>query len=118
MKSTTHFPLLRSSPAVGTGSYGALPSLGAGEGSSYAPSSLSASTVSGEDDGKDSDGDDENGPRLRKRPKRGGLVGGLADRSKDGEVEGFTGADGTVGVESEDDGVEDEDEEDPVDNSP
>lgn len=72
MKST-HFPLLRSSPAVGTGSYGALPSPGAGDISSYAASSLSASTASEEVDGRGHDNDDTGElvpPRLRERGKR------------------------------------------------
>lgn len=134
MKST-HFPLLRSSPAVGTGSYGALPSLG--EGSSYAGSSLSASTLS-EDDRKaddDSDEDDNNDqnerngllavPRLRKQTQRKGKMrsgtSALEDvgmRSKDGEAASFEGVDGLgISVDS-DEGDEEADEDDPVDNSP
>lgn len=110
---------------MGTGSYGALPSLGTGEESTYTPSSLSASTAS-EDDRKESDPEDENGDlaplRLRKRAKRKGKsrsgIHALDDtaRSRVGGTEGLEDEDGAASVENSEE--EDEDEEDPVDNSP
>jgi len=122
MKST-HFPLLRSSPAVGTGSYGALPNLSASEGSSYPPSSLSVSAAEDEhEDNRDSDREDNNGPApsiVRKRAKQKGKAGTgvhvLDDsQSKVGETEGFEG-ERAPSIENDED---DEDDEDPVDNSP
>lgn len=73
MKST-HFPLLRSSPAVGTGSYGALPSPGAGDTSSYAASLLSASTTEGEEDEEEEERDSEEYDGANARDDDGGLA--------------------------------------------
>lgn len=70
MKST-HIPLLRSSPAAGTGSYGALPSPDYGEGSSYTTSLLS--TTLSEDVGDDDDNDEEEEEGERAREGEGGL---------------------------------------------
>jgi hypothetical protein len=119
MKSA-QFPLLRSSPAAGTGSYGALPITGGGE-SSYAGSSLSTSTASGEHDGKDSDQENENEahglleePTIKRRGKR------KANTTSASVVTGFHGVDGAEeeGATVESDGEDEEDENDPIDNSP
>lgn len=131
MKST-HFPLLRSSPAVGTGSYGALPSPGAGDISSYAASSLSASTASEEVGERGHDHDDTGElapPRLRERGKR--KAAGVQDddtgaQNKSREASGVSPLLGHLpDAESEyehgDEGGEDEEEdedEDEDDNSP
>lgn len=119
MKST-HFPLLRSSPAAGTGSYGALPSPGAGDISSYAASELSASVASEEEDGHDTSTRGDTGglapPRLRERAKRK-----VASVEDDTRVHGTEASDsspflGRAPVESEyGEEDEDEDEEDEED---
>lgn len=127
MKST-HFPLLRSSPAVGTGSYGALPSPSAGDINSYATSSLSASTASEEVEGwgHDNDDDDTGGlapPRLRERGKRKAASvqdddTGVQDKSR--EASGTSPLLGHApDLESEyEHREEEEEEEDEDDNSP
>lgn len=124
------FPLLRSSPAVGTGSYGALPITGGGE-SSYAGSSLSTSTTSGEHDGKDSDQENEGrglleDPAIKSRSKRKANTTSAASAHgpvSEGKnvVTGFHGIDGAEeeeGATVESDGEDEEDENDPIDNSP
>lgn len=136
MKST-HFPLLRSSPAVGTGSYGALPSPGAGDTSSYAASLLSASTTESDEEEEEeresgeyngaSARDDDGGlapPNIRARRNRKAMGMGVPvpdnTRVRDDRREAL-GADPFVGrapaleTEYEDEGDEEEDEDD---NSP
>lgn len=125
-----HFPLLRSSPAAGTGSYGALPIAGGGE-SSYAGSSLSTSTTSAEHDGRDSDENEVTGgellgePGIKRRGKRKENANHTAsahDPDSEGNsfVAGFHGVDGAEdgGATVESDGEGEEDENDPMDNSP
>jgi len=122
MKATaTHFPLLRSSPAVGTGSYGALPA-------SYQGSGTSSEIPSDEDHGASSEEDE--GPLLssaidepvdgkpRNRKWKGVRAGAKA---RNGQVDHQSVSD-DAGSESDAvvniDDEEDEDENDPADNSP
>ncbi|KAI5778881.1 OPT oligopeptide transporter protein-domain-containing protein [Geopyxis carbonaria] len=114
------FTLLRSSPAVGTGSYGALPSSYQGSGNNSEDDANSV--ITGKDDTSSSEedqllSDDTNGAmytgdsRRRKKPlpmpSEGIRTGVGADGNIDDEHE--------VAVDMED---EIEDENDPVDNSP
>lgn len=129
---STSFPLLRSSPAVGTGSYGALPAIPHdADGGSYAGSSHSISSAS--EEGRIQSPEDEpegngyltvggvraNGnQRALNTPSAGLRERGL--RGKDsGEADEILEQD--AGEQSfatgSDDGEEEEDEQDPVDNS-
>jgi hypothetical protein len=120
MKAAAQFPLLRSSPAVGTGSYGALPT-------SYQGSGASSETLSDDDHGASTEeeevgevpltsANDAGEVRPRARRRRGKLSHGpaldgydsLSDEAADSAEEEAV----DMGEESE------EDENDPADNSP
>jgi len=119
---TTHFPLLRSSPAVGTSSYGALPT-------SYQGSGASSETPSDEDHGASKDEGPPSsatdglvvGGGTRSRKRKGIRPGGKARVGLDGyrSDPGDVGSEPEAAVDIDDEEEEEEeDENDPADNSP
>ena len=140
---SANFPLLRTSPAIGTGSYGALPTMvDSLEGSSYTGSALSSTSEEEharevEDDSAvkgvgaveemegfllpEGHGGDPQWARNKKWPKRTDAAGlGLRERGSKTPDKGSADTNGehSYDVLSDSDEEDIEDEDNPIDNSP
>ncbi|KAI5795315.1 OPT family small oligopeptide transporter [Peziza echinospora] len=109
--------LLRSSPAVGTGSYGAVPTIPTREGYGSSDSSIPSSPGSLEDEEYSSDHASRPKPPRRRRSDTAN-TGHLDGADELGESDPLVGDEDRDAESSEDEEIDEIDEYDPPDNSP